>query len=245
MKIIKYKRLANGKYKIIFDNNELVVYEEVILKYNLLLKKEISNEELININQDNIEWEAYYTGLKSLKSRFKSKSELRKLLISKEYNFELVDKVVNKLEKQGYLDDINFSKSYVNNQIITTNKGPNKIVSELRSKGVKEEDICLDSYLDDLQIERINKLINKAIKSNRTRGGVVLKKKIVSDLINLGYDSNLVNDIVDSYSFPVDKTIYKKEYDKLYKVLSRKYKDKELENKIKQKLYQKGLYYED
>ena len=37
----------------------------------------------------------------------------------------------------------------------------------------------------------------------------------------------------------------KKEYDKLYKKLSRKYSGNELEYKIKEKLYQKGLYYEE
>lgn len=245
MKIMKYKRLNNGKYNIILDDRELVVYEEVILKYNLLLKKDISDKELTKINQDNVEWEAYYIGLKSLKSRFKSKSELRKVLFNKEYDLDVINKVTDKLEKQGYIDDVSFSKSYVNSQLITTNKGPNKIISELKNKGVKEEDICLDSYLEEIQIERINKLINKAIKSNKTRGGVILKRKIIGDLINLGYDSSLVNDIVDSYSFPIDKEIYKKEYDKLYKSLSRKYKDKELESKIKSKLYQKGLYYEE
>lgn len=245
MKILKYKRLSNGKYNVVLDSEELLVYEEVILKYNLLLKKEITDAELANINKDNIEWEAYYVGLKSLKSRFKSKSELKKLLISKEYDIETVNLVIRKLEEQGYLNDADFSKSYVNNQIITTNKGPNKIISELKAKGVREDEISLDDYSDELQKERINKLIIKAIKSNKTRGGNVLKRKILGDIINLGYDTTLVNEIIDNYSFTVDKDIYKREYDKLFRVLSKKYSDKELEMKIKNKLYQKGLYYED
>ena len=41
-----------------------------------------------------------------------------------------------------------------------------------------------------------------------------------------------------------DQDIMKKEYDKLYKKLSKKYRGKELEYKIKQKLYQKGFYHE-
>ena len=44
--------------------------------------------------------------------------------------------------------------------------------------------------------------------------------------------------------FPSDDDIAKKEYDKLYKKLSRKYSGSELELKIKQKLFQKGLRYE-
>ena len=45
-------------------------------------------------------------------------------------------------------------------------------------------------------------------------------------------------------SFNDTSDIAKREYEKLYKRLSRKYSGKELEYKIKEKLYQKGLSYE-
>ena len=38
-----------------------------------------------------------------------------------------------------------------------------------------------------------------------------------------------------------DNDIYKQEYDKLYRKLSKKYEGKLLEYKIKEKLYQKGF----
>ena len=82
------------------------------------------------------------------------------------------------------------------------------------------------------------------IKSNRTRGGVVLRKKICSYLINLGYDISLINKCLDNFSFSNDIEISKREYEKLYKRLSRKYTGKELEYKIAEKMYQKGLHYE-
>ena len=49
MKIVKYTRLASGKYKVLFDNKkELILYERVIIDTNLLYKKEITNEDLSN-----------------------------------------------------------------------------------------------------------------------------------------------------------------------------------------------------
>ena len=42
-----------------------------------------------------------------------------------------------------------------------------------------------------------------------------------------------------------DNTIIKKEYEKLFNKLSRKYKDKELYSQIKNKLYQKGFSYDE
>ena len=46
MKIEKYKYLNGGKYKVYIDNNYYVIYEDIIIKHNILSKKEITEEEL-------------------------------------------------------------------------------------------------------------------------------------------------------------------------------------------------------
>lgn len=248
MKILKYKKQRNGKYKIFLDNDtDLLLYEDTILKYKLLLKGEIDASKLKEITDFNFECDVYYVALKSLKNRFRSVKELRDNLIKKEYPIDLVDVSIDRLKKEKYLDDRLFTKSYINNQIITTNRGPKKIVSELIKKGVSKDiiDEEMDMFTEEEQINKIDKIINKLIKSNRSRGGVVLKNKITTDLVNLGYDISIINKVISNYDFKVDKDIYKKEYDKLYKRLSKKYSDKELEYKIKEKLFQKGLLYKD
>lgn len=248
LKIIKYRRMANGKYKVELDGGrDLLLYEDVILKYELLLLKDINDKLLIEVDKANQEWDVYYVALKSLKSRFKSIKDMRDSLLKKEYPKDLVDSAINRLIKQGYLDDNSFSRGYINTQIVTSLKGPNKISKELSAKGVSNSIISdeLNVFDLNLQKEKIEKVINKEIKINRTRGGVVLKNKIVNDLINLGYSFDIVQSVIDKFDFSNDLDIAKKEYDKLYRKLSRKYNGKELEYKIKEKLYQKGLYYED
>ena len=233
--------MANGRYQLTLDNGEqLQLYEEVILKHELLLKKEIQKDKMISIEEYNTEWDVYYTALKSLNSRFKSSYELRKSLLDKAYPVELVDKAINKLTEQKYLDDRSFTKGYINNQIITSSK-------DLSAKGImnsiiQEEILVFD---EDVQKEKIDKIIRISIKSNRNRGGVVLKNKIINDLINNGYSYDVITKVISNYEFDNDSIIAKREYDKLYKRLSRKYSGKELEYKIKEKLYQKGLSYED
>lgn len=248
MKILKYKKLTNNRYKIDLDNNqELILYEEVILKYELLWKKEIDDKLYRDIEEENFKWDIYYVALKSLNNRYRSHYELRKLLLNKEYPQEDVDKILDDLEKQGYLNDDSFCKSYINNQIITTNRGPLRIKKDLELKGVSDEVINnnLDDYTKDLQLEKINKFITKSLKTNKTKAGNVLKSKIVNDLKTLGYSYEVISEVIDNYSFTVDKDVIKHEYDKLYQRLSKKYSGAELEYKIKEKLYQKGLRYED
>ncbi len=248
MKILKYKKKANGKYSIFLDDGrEFVYYEDVILKYNLLLKKEIEEKDLIEIHNANLEYDVYYVALNSIKSRYKSIYELRGVLLKKEYPKEMIDKAIDKLINQKYLDDRGFAKSFIYNQMITTSHGPNRIRKELLQRKVDskiiDEEILV--FTEEEQIEKIKKIIDKALKSNNSKGGVVLKQKIYNDLINQGYDSFVINRIINNYDFSVDKNIAKKEYEKLYRKYSKKYEGYELTNKIREKMFQKGLYYEE
>ena len=236
LRITKYKKGTNGKYKVYLeDGRELSLYEETILKFELLLKKEVL--DIPSINEYNLEWDVYYVALKSLKSRFKSVFETRKYLKDKEYPIELIDKAIDKLVEQGY----------INSQLVTTSKGPYKIRRELTDKGISnniiDENIML--FNDDLQIERLDKLASKLLKSNRTRGGSILRKKITTDLVNLGYDAELIYKVLSKYNFNDTKEIAEREYNKLYKKYSKKYEGEELNYKIKQAMYQKGLVYEE
>ncbi len=245
MKITKYKKSTNGRYIVsLEDDSKLSLYEETILEFNLLLTKNIDDiEEITNFN---MQYEAYYLALKSINSRFKSEDEVRKMLKNKEYNSEIIEFVIDKLVKQGYLNDQLFAKLYINNQIVTTSRGPLRIKKDLLDKGVSNSiiDEELSEFNEDLQLEKIDKFINKSIKSNHSRGGVILKSKIFNDLKTLGYDSSVINKIISDYDYSDNKDLYKKEYDKLYRKLSKKYEGKELEYKINERLYQKGLYYE-
>lgn len=248
MKILKYKKKKNGQYELELESGEkLSLYEEVILKYELLLKKKIDEKEREKILLSNQEYDVYYVALKSLKSRFKSEKDLRDFLLKKEYPQDYVDKAIQKLLKQGYLNDRNFAKAYINQQMITTSKGPRKLEKELLDKGVSSDIIYdeLTVFTQDDQIEKIKKVASRAIRSNRSRGGAVLHKKIVHDLQTLGYDRSVIESVLSTLDFGDTKEIAKKEYEKLYRRLSRKYSGRELEYKIKEKLYQKGLYYED
>ncbi len=248
MKILKYKKGTKGRYKVFLeDGKEFVLYEEVILKYQLLLSKEIDEKMMIEVDQCNQEWDVYYVALHSIENRYKSIYELRMSLLKKEYPMELVDQAIEKLIQQGYLNDRSFAKSYINYQMITTNKGPYKIMKELNEKKIDsdiiEEEIKV--YGEEEQLDKIHKLIQKGLKVNHSRGGVVLKQKIYNDCKLMGYDISLLNQAFSEYSFDNNQEIAKKEYDKYYRKYSRKYSGEELERKIREKMYQKGLQYEE
>lgn len=244
MKIEKFKKRPNGLYTIYLDNfNSYDFYEEIILKYELLLTKNIEEDELNEIIKDNKNYESYYDALKTLKRTIKTKEEIRKLLTEKKYSKENITFAINTLEKQGYLNDKNYAKSYVHNCIITTTKGPKKIILELEKKGIKEEDYkeALEEYTESIEKEKIEKLVSKKIKSNHNKSAKILKQKLLQDLTNNGFHQDIIKEVLNSTAIEENDDIAKKEYQKYYNKLSKKYSGKELEYKLKQKMYSLGF----
>lgn len=246
---MKYQKKKDNKYLIFLDNNESIeLYEDIILKYELLYNKILSKDKLDEIINDNKFYDLYYYALNILKRKNMSVYELRKSLFKNNYEDNDVEKVIDKLVKQGYLNDVLFSKSFINNRIVSTDYGPKKIESELLNKGIDKSiiDNELEMFTFEVQNEKLNKLVKKSLSANHNKGGVVLKRKIINFLISKGYDYDLCKSIVEKYDFSIDQELAKKEYEKLKKKYSSKYNDNILlENFLKKKLLERGLVYEE
>jgi len=244
MKILKFTKKKDGMYSLLLEDNDLlIVHEDLILKYGLLLHKEISDEDREKIEEENLSYTAKTVALKYITIRYRSVKELREYLSKKGVNKDIIENVIKDLKNEGYLNDDSFAKMFIHDKINLSMDGPYKIRRELSSFGISEEIINnnIDLFTDDIQIEKINKIIDKQIKTNHNKSNYILKNKILNFLNNNGYDSTLSIKVYEGKNISSDRDIAKKEYDKLYKKLSNKYSGNELEYKIKQKMYQKGF----
>jgi len=242
MKIKSYKKKKINIYEITLSNNEKIdLYDDVILKYELLLKKEIDDKLLKEIISFNSFLESYNIALKYLNSKLRTEKEIRKKLAN--YSSDAVNYTVNRLKEENYLNDDLYIKSYINDEITLKMIGPNKILFDLKKIGFKDEDILnyLTKFDNDIWLNKINNYVNKKINSNHNLSGLILKQKITQDLLNKGFHKEHINLIITEYNFKDDSDIYEKEYDKLKNKLSRKYSGEELEYRIKIGLIKKGF----
>lgn len=241
MKIEKYKHLGNGKYKVFIDGDSHIIYEDIILKYSILGKSEISKDDLDIYLKDNKFYDAYYRSVSYINKKLRSKLEIKKYL-SKDFTKTVIDKVIKKLSEDGYLKEDVYASAYINDQINLKMVGPLKIEDDLLKLGISKHIIedQIKVYTKDIECEKIRKMIKKDINLNKNRSAVMLKNKILISLINKGFIKNHIEECLEEFSFN-DEEIYKKEYSKTYKKLSQKYNGKELEYKVKMKMYQKGF----
>ena len=239
MKITSIKLNKNGKYVVTIDNEKYNLYQDTILKYLLFSKKEIDNTLFENIIKDNNFYDAYYKIIKFVSIRLRTENEIRKKLNTLFILKKDQDKIIDKLKEQGYLNDELYIKSYINDKINLSLEGPEKVKRDLLKNGFNEEDIL--KYLclfEDINEERINKIINKKLKANHNLSKKMFIVKVGNDLRNLGYTN--YREILENIDFD-DKDIYQKEYDKIYNKLIKKYPPEKAEILTKQKLYTKGF----
>ena len=244
MKVLRYEKKKNGMYQVFFDNgNDIDLSEEIILKYNLLIKKEASSSLIDKMLDENKVYIGYNLAIKYITTKMRSKKEIREHLKKKEIDNDSINEIIGILIKEKYIDDDSYAKAYVNDKILLTNDGPNKIRNSLEDLGINSKSINGASELFDpsIQEEKIDKVIKKLINTNRTKSGYLLKNKILTYLSNLGYDRSIVNKVINNYEFKTDKDIEKKEYEKIYNRLSHKYSGDELKLKVRQKMYALGF----
>ena len=241
MKINKYRKLKTNKYEVTLDNNEsIILYEYVILKEELLLKKEIDSIE--RITKINEEYEVYEVALKYLNHHVLSIKGMREYLLKKKYDLQNVDKTIDKLICKGYLNDEYYAKCYISDHINLSNDGPYKMIKHL-----EELDITSDIYAQHLSKynntwkDRIEKYINKNLKTNK-KSTYFFKNKMLMNLINLGYEKEMINDCLSHIKIDNLDELKEIEKNKIRKKLERKYSSDELERKIREKLYQKGFF---
>ena len=241
---IKKIRKQGTKYKIILENNDVITtYDEVIIKNNILYKKDINLDLLKNILEENKYYDVYNKIVKYIKIKLRSEYDIKRELSKYDIDDE---KIIGELKNSNLINDNLFTKSFIHDKILFSSDGPNKIKSLLLKEKIDLNIIEDEIYNLDKKVvlDKLEKLIIKKINSNTKYTNGILKTKLLNYFINLGYDKS---DIL--YLFEKNKgngkvnnkDLLENEYNKLYNKYKNKYDDYKLKQVIRQKLYQKGF----
>lgn len=204
MKIEKYELTKKNKYNIYLSNGEVITLDErVITENELLLKKELDKELYDKLIKENKIYELVDIAIKYISIRLRSIKEIIEYLKKKEDNIDLIDIVVSKLIKLGYLNDDKFAKAFIKDKLNFTSMGDYKIKMELQRLGVSYNIIEDNVSLIDEKIleEKIKKYIEKDIRTNKKYSGTMLKNKIYNHLVSSGYSKEKVISILNNYNF--------------------------------------------
>ena len=245
MNVFKITKLKSGKYKIVLDDNVVVTYDDVIIKYNLLYKKQIDKKTLTEIKKETDYYDNYNKVLNYAMKKIRCSSEVKKTIDSLEIEDDKKKEIYIKLVNLKLVNDRIYTNCYINDRFILSKDSINKIRTDLLKNKIDID--IIDEELAKFDIDeygKLKKIIVKKINSNKRYSSYKLKNKIVSEMVNLGYNYDDIISIYEKHSKD-DYELLLKEYSKLYNKLSKKYKGNELVYKIKSSLYSKGFSYDD
>lgn len=204
MEIVKYELMKKNIYNVYLSNGEVLELDESVITNNeLLLKKRIDNDLYDKLKRDNKICILVNASIKYINVRLRSIKEIKDYLLKKEDDTDLIDEVISRLIKMGYLDDRRFTEAYIKDKLNFTSWGDYKIINELNKLGISSlyiED-NIDLLNDDILNERMRKIIDKDIRTNKKYSGLKLKNKIYNHLLTSGYSKEKVISLINSYDF--------------------------------------------
>lgn len=190
-KIVAQKK-DKHRYNIFLDGSfAFGLYEDSVLKYGLRTEDELDEKKIKEMR----EFDEFGFGKKAAYSflayKPRSKKELVKKLKQKKVSDNIIDDIIELLEKQKYLDDKTYAKSYLEDKLNSKPIGRRLAKLKLFEKGIDKELIektIDENYSEDKEFELAAKLMEKFEKKVKHKDPADKRNKCYRYLISKGFD---------------------------------------------------------
>lgn len=198
---MKVKKIEFDKktevFKVSFeDENELLVNYETFEKYKISLDTDFTLNEVLEMKYFSDIERAKLKAIKFVLGKFKTKMEVRKKL-NKEFDNDIIDEVLNFLEKNSYVDDRNYAIYFIEDKQKLNGYGKNKIKSLLIQKGISKQIIDEFIFDEDNEFENALKMGIKKLNLLKNEENIFKKKqKIINYLAYRGFSFDIIQKVL-------------------------------------------------
>lgn len=245
-KLEKKKRL----YLLELDNDQkLYITEDTIVKFFLSKDKEITEEELKKIK----EFAQYSYGknlaLYHLSFKARTTKEVRDYLTKYEIDSIIIDKVIQHLTEEKWLDDRQYARNLIEANLLNGDKGPVLLQQKIQQKGIPKS--IIQEILADYDFtEVINRTAIKLQKKYQGKYPLkAIETKIIQGLNAKGFTYSQAKIAFQNLEVETDEEttneLILKDIEKQYRKYSKKYEGYELQQRLTQSLARKGYDYTD
>ena len=235
----RYNIFLDGKYA--FSAGEKTVAEFVLLK-----GKELDDEQVEKIRQFDADAKASDLAAHFLSYEPRTIFEVLQYLKKHEISDEAANSAVNQLNELGYLDDRQYAKLFIKNDLRVGSDGSKSLLRKLTQKGVDPEisQTELDEVMDEDWIEVGQRVIKSMIHQAGKLAQRELKRKMKTKLLMHGFDGGISSEIIASLDLEDDEDLQmqalKKQGIKAYKRF-RRYDESECKFRMKKYLFSLGF----
>lgn len=236
-----------GRYNIFLDGKyAFSVGEKTVAEFVLLKGKELDDEQVEKIRQFAAAAKASDLAAHFLSYEPRTIFEVLQYLKKHEISDEAANSAVNQLNELGYLDDRQYAKLFIKNDLRVGSDGPKSLLRKLTQKGVDPEisQTELDEVMDEDWIEVGQRVIKSMIHQAGKLAQRELKRKMKTKLLMHGFDGGISSEIIASLDLEDDEDLQmqalKKQGIKAYKRF-RRYDESECKFRMKKYLFSHGF----
>ena len=244
-KISTQKR--KGRYNIFIDNEYAFSVSERTLAERILLKgTELSNEDIEEIKKAEADSHAIQLAMSYLSYQPRSVYEVLEYLNKHEISQDASQAAVQNLIELNYLNDNNFARLFIKNNLRVGKDGPRTVDRKLKQKGLAADVIqealyeIEDEEWVDAGLRVVHSLIHQAGKLSYKE----IKQKALTKLRAHGFDQELSELVLDQLDLENDEDeqieALKKQGSKAWRRY-RKDEDFKRKQKVKRYLFQHGF----
>ncbi|MCG7407418.1 RecX family transcriptional regulator [Paenibacillus sp. ACRRX] len=190
---VEQDEAQKGRYTIHFEHAApLNVHEDVMIKYRLLRGAEVSLDFMEEIVRADEKTRAYVQALKYLQRKPRTSTEISRNLIQKGYDEEIIQIVVQQLEREWLVDDGAYAEQWTEQRVTRHLKGRRWVQHELKQKGVHERHIAnaMASLDPEQELESAFHAARK--KWRQTSGEAHLRRqKVAAYLARRGFPTDM------------------------------------------------------
>lgn len=246
--ITKVSTQKRKGYYNIFLNNQFTfsVSERTLSEFRLLVGVELTDEQIREIKQFEINDKAFQIAINYLSYQPRSINEIKQYLQKKEIDNEVIKNVVTQLVTLGYLDDKKYAELFIKNNLRIGKDGPKTLIFKLHQKGIDKsvsEDIITKIDPEEW-IEAGIRLTNSLRNQTGKLALKEIQRKAKTKLISHGFTSELSDLIIESLDLQEDSDERMEALKKQASKAWRRYRNNDdytRKQKVRRVLYQHGF----
>lgn len=183
---IRQQQKRSDRYSIYMDGKYVFSLGELeLLNSGLKIGKELSQEELAELKDTAKLDKAYDRALNYIAIRRRSEWEVRQYLKRKDYDQEVIEEILARLQAKGYIDDLAFAAAWVESRRLLKATSKRRLQQELRAKRVGD-DVVRQALAQDETDEQevLRELVTKKRQQTRYQDDL----KLMQYLSRQGYN---------------------------------------------------------
>lgn len=199
---IQFKRRRPERFVITWDTGEeTVVSPEIALKYQFGIGKHLEEQQLAEILFEDEIRRGKDQLLRYLEIRPHSRRELWKKALAKGFQSAPINQALDDLEAVGLVNDPQFARQFVQDELRLRPCGPQLMREKLRSRGIAAdivEELLEEAYQNIALYEIAARIAAKFARLHRTAPPQKLREKLSRHLISKGFSWDTISEVLSN-----------------------------------------------